>query len=475
MLMTAVRIYFCGFLAFLLTLALPGQSAPRTADNPLEGLWKGPLQFPGGQLDVIFRLVRLSSGEYFATLDVPKQRVSNLAVLVTTSADSVHFVSVEAGSRFDGRLVPDSGQLEGTWQQPGLRVPMSLTHTALARVATRLTPPYREERVSFTGGEGSPQLAGMLTVPAGVGPFPAVALLSDAGPQDRNGTVGDYAPLGQLADYLTRRGIAVLRYDDRGVGESGGEAAVATTPELAADARAALAFLRTRPDLMSNQLGLVGHGEGGSVALLAAAGSLPPAYVVALAPNGLLGSDIAMQQREMTLRSLQMPPNELAGAMKRYQLIINAIQQTVTQSQGRAIVANMLKQDNPVLDETTVQTRAAELTTVPYRAFLSFNPAENLPKVACPVLLLYGTADQVLNPDANLAALTKGLKGNKGVTSRKLPGVNHLFQPDHDQWPIVAGESQAVFSPAAQDAVRAWILAQTGGPAAPGGAAQAQH
>ncbi|MEJ7659191.1 MAG: alpha/beta hydrolase [Hymenobacter sp.] len=197
--------------------------------------------------------------------------------------------------------------------------------------------------------------------------------------------------------------------------------------------------------------------------------------MVALAPNGLLGSDIAMQQREMTLRSLQMPSGELAAALKRYQLIINTIQQTITQSQGRAIVAKMLKQDNPVLDEATVQTRAAELTTVPYRAFLSFSPAESLPKVVCPVLLLYGTADQVLDPDANLAVLTKGLKGNKGVTARKLPGVNHLFQPDHDQWPIVAGESQAVFSPAAQDAVRAWIVAQTGGPAAPGGPAQAQH
>ena len=473
--MTATRIYFYSLLVFLLALALPGRSASRPADTSLEGLWKGPLQFPGGQLEVVFRLVRLSSGEYFATLDVPMQKVSNLAVLVTTSADSVHFVSAEAGSRFDGLLLPDGGQLQGTWRQPGLRVPMSLTRTALARVATRLTPPYHEERVNFANGPAGPQLAGTLTVPAGVGPFPAVALLSDIGAQDRNGTVGDYAPLGQLADYLTRRGVAVLRFDDRGTGQSGGEAAQATTTELVGDAQAALAFLRTRPELLSSQLGLVGHGEGGNVALLAAAGSQPPAFVVGLAPNGLLGSDIAMKQREIALRNLQMPANELAGALKRYQLIIDAIRQTITRSQARGIVAEMLKKDNPVLDETAAQARAAELTTVPYRAFLSSNPAASLPQVACPVLLLYGSTDQLLNPDDNLAALAKGLKGNKGVTTHKLPGVNHLFQADRDQWPIVAGEPQAVFSPAAQEAIRTWVVAQTGGPPAPGAGVQAQH
>jgi pimeloyl-ACP methyl ester carboxylesterase len=461
--MSITRLGFYSLLAFLLTWALPGQSVARlTADKPLDGLWKGPLKLPGGELEVIFRLVKLSSGEYFATLDVPKQRVSHLSVTVTTRADTVVFASAEANCRFTGRLAADGSHLQGTWQQPGLRVPLTLIHTALPTVATatkvRLTPPYREENVTFANPAASLQLAGTLTVPAGPGPFPAVVLLSDAGAQDRNGTVNEFGPQGWLADYLTRRGIAVLRFDDRGTGQSTGNAE-ATMADQVTDAQAALSFLRTRSELIPTRLGLIGHGEGGNVALLAATRPQPPAFVVGLAPYGLPGRDIAMQQQEATLRSLQTSSSQMAIALKRQQMTFDAIRQTIVRSQARAIVANILKQDNPLLSDAAAQARATELTTAPYRYFLSFDPAESLAQVACPVLLLYGAADPVLNPDNNLEAITKGLKNNKAVTARKLPGVNHLFQPERDQWPIVGGQAQPNFSPAAEEAIRAWIVA----------------
>lgn len=460
--MSAVRLGFYSLILVLLTWAWPGRAAVAPADQPLDGLWKGPLKLPGGELEVIFRLVKLSSGEYFATLDVPKQRVNNLSVTVTTRADTIIFASAEANCRFTGRLVPDAGQLQGTWQQPGFRVPLTLTHTALPTLAavtkTRLTPPYREENVTFANAAASASLAGTLTVPAGPGPFPAVVLLSDAGAQDRNGTANDFGPQGWLADYLTRRGIAVLRFDDRGTGQSTG-AADATTADLVTDAQAALKFLRTRPELIATRLGLIGHGEGGNVALLAAGRPQPPAFVVGLAPYGLPGRTIAMQQQEATLRGLQTSSSQLAIALKRQQMTFDAIRQTINRSQARAIVANILKQDNPLLSEAAAQARATELTAPPYRYFLSFDPAESLAQVACPVLLLYGSADSVLNPDSNLEALTKGLKNNKSVVARKLPGVNHVFQPERDQWPIVGGQAQPNFSPAAEEAIRAWIMA----------------
>lgn len=459
--MTVIRIIFCSILSLFLTWAGPCQAAIRPADTALDGLWKGPLQLPGGELDVIFRLVKLSSGEYFATLDVPKQRVSHLSVTVTMQADTIIFASAEANCRFTGRLVPDAGQLKGTWQQPGFRVPLTLTHTALPTAAAasrvRLTPPYREENVTFTNAAAGLQLAGTLTVPAGPGPFPAVALLSDAGSQERNGTVNEFGPQGWLADYLTRRGIAVLRFDDRGTGQSTGQAE-ATLPDLVTDAQAALAFLRTRPELVPTRLGLIGQGEGGNVALLAAARPQPPAFVVGLAPYGLPGREVAMQQQEATLRSLQTPAAQLAIALKRQQMTFDAIRQTATRSQARTIVANILKQDNPVLSDEAALARASELTAPSYRYFLSFDPAESLAQVTCPVLLLYGAADPVLNPDNNLEAMTKGLKNNKALVAKKFPGVNHLFQPERDQWPIVGGQAQPNFSPAALEAMRAWIM-----------------
>jgi pimeloyl-ACP methyl ester carboxylesterase len=165
-----------------------------------------------------------------------------------------------------------------------------------------------------------------------------------------------------------------------------------------------------------------------------------------------------MQQQEATLRSLQTPSAQLALALKRQQMTFDAIRQTATRSQARTIVANILKQDNPVLSDEAALARASELTAPPYRYFLAFDPAESLAQVTCPVLLLYGAADPVLNPDNNLEALTKGLKNNKALVAKKLPGVNHLFQPERDQWPIVGGQAQPNFSPAAQEAMRAWIM-----------------
>jgi len=442
----------------------PSWASPAAAEPPaLDGLWKGPLKLPGGQLEIVFRLVKLTGGDYFATLDVPQQKVHNLAVTVTLRADSVLLNSSEANSRFLGKLSADGKQLNGTWHQPGFSVPLTITRVegapALVAPKPRLTPPYREEEVGFTNQAAGHKLAGMLTIPAGPGPFPAVVLLSDAGPQDRNGTVGNFAPLGALGDYLTRRGIAVLRFDDRGVGQSGGQVQ-STTSDLVSDAQAGLNYLRTRPELNFNQLGLVGHGEGGNVALLAATMPLPPSFVIGLAPYGLTGEDIALQQQEATLKALQIPADQIAAVVKRQQSMFEIIRQTPDNGQAQAIVANMLRQNNAALDNATAQASAAEMVSPRYRYYLTFNPSETLNRITCPVLLLYGAADTILNPDNNADAIQKAMK-NKDVTVKKLAGVNHLFQPDPASWPIVSGERHPNFSPTAQEAIRAWIVQHT--------------
>jgi pimeloyl-ACP methyl ester carboxylesterase len=455
-----------GCLVLLLLLIVPGWAAQRTADAPpLDGLWKGPLQMPGGQLEVIFRLVKLSSGEYFATLDVPLQKASHLAVTVETRADTVVLTSAEADSRYVGRLSADGQQLQGVWRQPGFQVPLTLAHSlppaeAAPTTKARFAPPYREEEIAFANAAASLQLAGVLTVPAGPGPFPAVALLSDAGPHDRNGTAGGYAPLGQLADYLTRRGIAVLRFDDRGTGHSTGPAP-ATPSGQVSDAQAALAYLRQRPEVDAARLGLIGLGEGSSVALLAATKPLPPAFLVGLSAYGEPGTSLAMQQREATLRAQKADPKQLAASLKRQQQMLEVIRQTVVKSQAQTIVATIMKQDSAGLSPAAALARAAALVTTSYRDFLRSDPTETLASVTCPVLLLYGAEDTFLNPDSNLEAMFKGLKNNKMVTGLKLPGVNHSFQAARGQWPIVGGEARPIFSPAAEENIRAWIVEQT--------------
>jgi dienelactone hydrolase len=462
-LLRLLGVFLCCFTFAAASWGGPGAPPRATADAPaLDGLWKGQLKVPGGQLEVIFRFVKLTGGEYFATLDVPLQKVSRMAVKTEVKGDTVRLYAEEAATRFVGRVSADGKQMAGTWQSPGFKVPMTLTFSALPAMNAknvRLTPPYREEEATFSNLTVNTRLAGMLTIPAGPGPFPAVVLLSDAGPQDRDGTVGDFAPLGLLADYLTRRGIAVLRFDDRGVGKSGGTPAV-TTADLVSDAQAGLNYLRTRPEIDLAHLGLVGHGEGGNVALLAAAQPLPPAFVVTLAAYGLPGRDIVVQQQATTLRTLGTENAQIEAATKRQLAMLEIIRQTTDNAQAQAIVANMLKQSNAAIDNVTAQSSAAEMTSPRYRYFLAFNPVEKLSAVTCPVLLLNGTSDLTVNADANLNALKNGLSKNKNVTVKKLQGVNHLFQPEATKWPIINGQQQPNFSPEAQEAIREWVVAQ---------------
>ncbi|AII51591.1 alpha/beta hydrolase family protein [Hymenobacter sp. APR13] len=452
------------FLRTCLVLLLCVATGTATAAPSLDGLWKGPLKMPGGQLEVIFRLVSLTDGSYFATLDVPLQKVSRMAVKVDVRGDTVIFAAEEAGSRFVGRVASGGKQVEGTWQQPGLQVPLTLSYAAPA-ISTapkaRLTPPYREEEVAYSNVAVDLRLGGMLTVPAGPGPFPAVVLVSDAGPHNRDATVGEYQLLGSLADYLTRRGIAVLRFDDRGVGSSTGDFAQATTTALVSDVQAGLNYLRTRPEVNLSQIGVIGHGEGANVALLSATQPLPPAFVVSLAGYGVPGTTLALQQQAALLRSLGTETAQVEAATKRQQAMLEIISQTPDEAQARAIVANMLRQNNAAIDTEAAQASAAELTSFRYRYFLSFNPLERLAEVKCPVLLLNGTADLYVAADANMGALTKALKANRDVTAKKLPGVNHLFQPDPAEWPIVNGQPRETFSPVAQETIRAWIVAHT--------------
>ena len=441
----------------------PAAPAPTADTPPLDGLWKGQLKVPGGQLEVIFRLQKLAGGEYYSTLDVPLQKVSRMNVRADVKGDTVRLFAEEAATRFVGRVSADAKQISGIWQAPGFKVPLVLAFSpvqAMTAKNVRLTPPYREEEATFSNLSVNVRLSGTLTVPAGAGPFPAVVLISDSGPHDRDGTVGDFATLGLLADFLTRRGVAVLRFDDRGVGKSGGSPAL-TTADLVSDAQAGLNYLRTRPEIDLSHLGLIGHGEGGNVALLAAAQPLPPAFVVTLAAYGLPGRDIVVQQQATTLRTLGTENPQIEAATKRQLAMLEIIRQTTDNAQAQAIVANMLKQNNAAIDNVTAQSSASEMTSLRYRYFLAFNPVEKLTGVNCPVLLLNGTADLTINADANLGALTKGLKLNKNVTVKKIVGANHLFQPNPTKWPIVNGQQQPNFSSEAQETIREWIVAQT--------------
>jgi pimeloyl-ACP methyl ester carboxylesterase len=457
------------FLSILTLVSFSSYASPRhiKAGEPprLNGQWQGPLQVPGGTLTLMVTIVPLSNGTYYAALDVPQQRISRMPVEVELKDDNLVLRIEQAGSHFEGKVLAGGDKLVGTWQQPGLKTELTLARgtapaAAQATKKLRLTPPYRESEVTFYNSVSKIKLSGTLTIPSGEGPFAAVALVSDSGPQDRDADWQGYRVFGILADYLTRHGIAVLRYDDRGVGKSGGDFTRATTADFVTDARAALAFLRDRPLIAPQQVGLLGHGEGGNVALLAASEPLEaPDFVASLAASGQPGRDVLRRQQGEIMRLIGADGSQVKAAQGLFDRLVETVRQTPNTAAARAKIITLLRSSNTALDEPMARARAVQLTSPWSRYFFDFNPANRLALVRCPVLLLNGTADLQVAASRNMSLLQKGLhQSGQAVQAHRLGGVNHLFQDDPSKWPIVAGERQAAFSPEGLEYLHTWLL-----------------
>lgn len=369
---------------------------------------------------------------------------------------------------------------------------------------------YQTFAVELPGRDGQPLPSGTLRLPTGKGLFAAVVLLPDA-PAVCTSTAAQAAAqrLGDaLADYLPQQGIAVFRLEARGAGQAESTPGAAGPAELAADAEAALSYLRTRSGIDPVRVGLLGHGVGGNIALLAAAHT-PPAFVVALAAAGVTGQQLLAEQwslvnqpgepdtaraalarrqsQVMTLAKRQAQKMEKEGTglaqaevylgqqrlrlhseerkrtealTKRQLALLEIVHQTPDDAQAQTIVANMLRQQCPALDATGARLRAAQLTAPWYRQFLAFDPQAALPAVKCPVLLLQGADDTTVPAEPNLELLKKGLKANSRVTAKLLPNLDHAFQ----YAPLY--EVTTGFSPPTDAAVlttiRDWITAEAG-------------
>ncbi len=459
-------------LLLVAALAQGPQSVAGPAPTPLNGQWKGPLKLLGGEITLIITVVPLSNGTYYAALDAPQQRISRMPVEVELKGTDLTLRIEQAGSRFEGKILDDGARLSGTWTQPGLTAPLVLVRAAASKQATtrlRAAPPYRETDVSFLNPTTRQHLSGTLTVPAGEGPFPAVALLSDLGPQSRDSEVSGYRMFGQLADYLTRRGVAVLRFDDRGVGKSEGAYATATTADLVSDAQAAMACLRAQPLVSAQRVGLLGHGEGANVALLAAgAPGRGPAFVVSLAGYGKPGYQVLLQQQGEIMRLIGADPTQVKAAQTAFARTVVVVRQTANNATARTKVAAMLSGNNTGLDAGMARARAAQLTSPWSRYFYDFNPKNRLNQVQCPVLLLNGTDDLQVSARRDMTPLQKALRhAHRTATAQRLDGVNHLFLAPTDQWTVIDGAQQPTFSAEALKDIREWVAAQTKLPGAP--------
>ncbi|AWM34589.1 alpha/beta hydrolase [Hymenobacter nivis] len=452
--------------AALLTLPL-GTCAQAPAS--LTGDWTGAL----GPLTLTAHLADPAGGPRTATLDVPMQHAQGLPLQFTApTADSVYLRLPQAGAYFAGRRAAAGQQLMGTWHQNGQALPLTLARAAPGSAAGPRRPqvpqppfPYQSADVTFTNARAGVVLAGTLTTPAGPGPFPAVVLLTGSGPEDRNETLFGHQPFWVLADYLSRRGIAVLRFDDRGVGQSGGSQATSTSADYAADARAALAFVRAQPKIAPAHVGLLGHSEGGTAAIAAAGQPQGPNFLVLLAAPGLPGNELIVQQVLALGKLGGATPAQLQSAEKMQRQVLNIVEQTPNDAQARAQLRPLLGAGGAAPGALARADGQINVLLSPaYRHLLADRPAQTLARVHCPVLALGGTKDVQVAAGPNLAAIAQGLQagGNRNVTTQALPGLNHLFQTAPTGSVAEYGIIEETFAPSTLQIIGNWVAAHAG-------------
>ena len=409
--------------------------APKPAKpSDIDGDWLGTLDSGMGKLRLVLHITNTEDG-LTATMDSLDQNANGLPVnSITRTGTELKFEMKSIGGSYDGTIGADLGTISGTWTQMGKTFPLVLkpvknkSELELKRPQTPVKPyPYHEEEVSYSNPAAKIELAATLTIPPGKGPFPAVLLMSGSGPHDRDETLMGHKPFLVLADYLTRKGIVVLRADKRGVGKSTGDYSQAVMADFASDAEAGVAYLKTRAEVDPHKIGLVGHSEGGIEAPMAAVQDPDVAFIVLMAGTGVRGDELLAEQVQLLEkaggRSQADVDKDVATQREILALVKKDNDDAALEKDLRAMMAG---KESDV--EIALQIK---LVSSPwFRGLLDYDPVPTLSKVTCPVLAINGEKDLQVPPDMNLPPIRKALAagGNKNSEVDELPGLNHLFQ-----------------------------------------------
>ena len=329
--------------------------------------------------------------------------------------------------------------------------------------------PYVQEEVAFTNPHGGHVLRGTLTKPEGTGPFTCVVLLSGSGPQDRNSELVGHKPFLVWSDYLTRNGFAVLRFDDRGVAESGGSFSPNTVEGISQDAEAAWNYAASREDIARDAVGFMGHSEGGLIAPMVAARNPDVAFVISLAGPGTTGKQIISDQTGLLLAVQGLPAAEVAEAVSNQSTLLEVLVEVPDPEQQRKVLTQrleaLLQEATPEELETlggrdaVIARRLEELTDPWYVSFVNHDPAPYWMQTTCPVFALNGDKDLQVPGASNLGGIRSALQsgGNRDGEVRLFPGLNHLFQSSSTGAPSEYGAIETTVEPEVLEAVLEWL------------------
>lgn len=419
------------------------------------GTWHGSLKIQSVQLRIVLH-VNQDNYSYSATLDSPDQGVKGIPVTsISFENATLKFAVASIGAQYEGTWKNDS--IIGTFQQRG-QLPLAFARgeKKLARPQEPKKPyPYQEEEVSFENTADKVTLAGTLTMPQGKGPFPVVILISGSGQQNRDEELMGHKPFLVLADHLTKNGIAVLRYDDRGVSGSTGDFKSATSVDFSMDVGAAFEYLKNRKEISKKHIGLIGHSEGGMIAPMVAARNKEVSFIVLLAGPGVTGERILLSQQRLIAKASGATDVMLDQSEKINKGAFEIVKNTDDVEQMKADLSTYLKANG--LPDNAISASLNQMTSPWMKFFMTFDPATALQKVRCPVLALNGEKDLQVPARENLDAIQSALSKNKKVTVKELAGLNHLFQECTTGLPYEYGQIEQTFSLNALSEVSGWI------------------
>jgi pimeloyl-ACP methyl ester carboxylesterase len=452
----------------------PPAAAPASATG-IEGMWMGTILASGDiKLRILLHVERDANGALSAKMDSLDQGATGIAIPIVSLNDSAfHFQIPAGGITYDGTLNSTKDVITGTFTQGSIAQPLNFKHfqqlpPAPKRPQDPVKPyPYIEEDVSYVNPK-APQvtLAGTLTLPRGAGPFPVAILICGSGPHDRDEALLGHRPFLVISDYLTRHGIAVLRYDKRGVAKSTGNYAQASTSDFATDAEAGITYLKTRKEINPHRIGLIGHSEGGAIAPMVASRNSDVAWIVMLAGQGLRGDQILYLQQSLIATASGVKEQDVAKAYALNSKLYAATAAETNPANLSADLEAVLAADEDGRKMSPAQRAAAiqQLSSPWLREFLVYDPIPALQNTKCPVLALNGEHDLQVPPTQDLPAIRKALQdgGNKDFQVTEIPGLNHLFQHSATGVPSEYGSIEETFSPEVLELMTNWVRKHSG-------------
>lgn len=446
---------------------------PDALAGQLIGTWEGVLEVGVIKLRLLLALDRSPAGTVRGHMVSVDQSPAEIAVGRVDFVEDRN-VRIRVGAvatTFDVVVAEDGESFSGSFQQAGQSFDIAMDKvdapTEIRRPQEPVPPfPYRSEEVTYRNEAADVTLAGTLTLPDGEGPFTAALLITGSGSQNRDEEIFQHKPFAVIADHLTRRGIAVLRVDDRGVGGSstGATPGAATSFDFAGDVEAGVAFLRSRPEVAAARIGLIGHSEGGMIAPIVAARNDGVAFIVLLAGPGIPGAELLEMQGVLIMRAAGEDEETIASSARSRRALFDVVlDDGLDAGVAEARMRELIESDPEFIAASeeeraaSMETALAQLTAPWLRTFIRYDPAPTLRQVDCPVLAVNGELDLQVPCRVNLDAIAAALEHNPDATVKAFPDLNHLFQACETGLMEEYGEIEETMSVEVLDTIAAWI------------------